>query len=70
MKTILIFILGVHFISANDLYNLDDRFHSSNFYFSQDSINNEDINESFADINNDQNIDILDVIQLVNMILN
>ena len=49
MKIILIFILGVHFISANDLYNLDNRFHSSNFYFSQDSINNEDLNETFND---------------------
>ena len=35
---IILLILAVQAISANDLYNLDNRFHSSYYYFSQDSI--------------------------------
>ena len=35
---IILLILVVQAISANDLYNLDNRFHSSYYYFSQDSI--------------------------------
>ena len=48
MRTILVFVLAVQFVSANDLYNLDDRF-LSNYYFFQDSIENEIINQNQTD---------------------
>ena len=48
MRTILIFILALQYINANDLYNLDIRFHSSEFYFIQDSLDNY-INQDMED---------------------
>ena len=45
MRTLLAFVLTVQFLGANDLYNLDDRF-LSNYYFLQDSIKNETINQN------------------------
>ena len=48
MRTILIFILAVLFISASDLYNLDNRFYSS-YYFFQDSLNSANINQNLTD---------------------
>ena len=41
-------ILAVQFVSANDLYNLDNRFHSS-YYFFQDSLINDSINQILTD---------------------
>ena len=48
MIKILIMILAVQFVSANDLYNLDNRFHSS-YYFFQDSLINDSINQILTD---------------------
>ena len=48
MRTILIFILAVQFISASDLYNLDNRFYSS-YYFFQDSLNSDNVNQNLTD---------------------
>ncbi len=48
MRIILIFILAVQFISASNLYNLDNRFHSS-YYFFQDSLDNDNINQNLTD---------------------
>ena len=45
MRTLLAFVLTVQFLGANDLYNLDDRF-LSNYYFLQDSIENEITNQN------------------------
>jgi len=41
-------ILAVQFVSANDLYNLDNRFHSS-YYFFQDSLIDDSINQILTD---------------------
>ena len=48
MIKILIMILAAQFVSANDLYNLDNRFHSS-YYFFQDSLINDSINQILTD---------------------
>ncbi len=48
MIKILIMILAVQFVSANDLYNLDNRFHSS-YYFFQDSLIDDSINQILRD---------------------
>ena len=48
MRTILIFILAVQFICASDLYNLNNRFHSS-YYFFQDSLDSDNINQNLTD---------------------
>ena len=48
MIKILIMILAVQFVSANDLYNLDNRFHSS-YYFFQDSLIDDSINQILTD---------------------
>ena len=48
MIKILIMILAAQFVSANDLYNLDNRFHSS-YYFFQDSLIDDSINQILTD---------------------
>ena len=48
MIKILIMVLAVQFVSANDLYNLDNRFHSS-YYFFQDSLIDDSINQILTD---------------------